>query len=95
MSGLETLRKIKFYAMCNYADNKGIIDECEDIIKKELKALEIIMREPGVCIQFPFIKSFEYNDYLAKYKYTKEEFINEEEFYILKGVLQNERTRRN
>lgn len=39
---LSALKRIKFYAMCYSANNKNIIDKCENDIKKELMILDLI-----------------------------------------------------
>lgn len=84
----QALEMICYYAKEHLKDNKTMsqsVDIAKDIIKKELKALEIIKEKPQATLWLiqHCDKEMEYEDMLFLFK----EDITKEQFDLLKGVL--------
>ncbi len=102
--GLEALDKInKTFRYVNY-DDEGykyvepykMLDECDEefnIIEKHLKALEIISKKEvdlrKLSVLFHYFRSDRAEDYNKDEEY-KERYLTEEEFELLKEVLESE-----
>ena len=78
--------KIKEYGNCI-----AYTQDCIDIIEKELKALEIIKKKRVACdlLTNPDVTDYKkYNSHCDKYDFIVP--LTEEEFNLLKGILNDE-----
>ena len=99
IKGLEALGSLKFIAcieagftskLITYAEemkHNKMVEEKYNIVKKELKALEIIKKTKNIEVYF-FDNGKRH--YRIKFDRTREQEVSQEEYKLLKEVLENE-----